>query len=351
MSTTLSSRFVRLRSRKMDQSTKRLVVRNDQIAKAIGKVTESANDAMEYVMECIQAVPVEYTNKTFSECDRVEEQLKTNLINTQIFVEFEHQGSVTNGTQVKVHSDIDLLVITKIFTYLKAPLKPSHPYQGNCADDLLRLRQNCEDILASKFPAADVDADGGKCVSISGGSLSRKVDVVPCAWIDTVNYINTGHLRYRGIKILDANSGGWTENFPFEHNELIDSKDKETCGALRQMIRLAKSIKYDSDKTIEFSSYDICALCYAVPTANLKNAKDDGIKLLRLLLSLGELVISDETFRQNLLIPLKTRRVFDDKLGVKMADFVSFVEEGQDVAAKLAAISTPEKILALQRYL
>jgi hypothetical protein len=104
---------------------------------------------------------------------------------------FDHQGSVTNDTHIKLHSDIDLRVITDKYVDLQPPLTPTVPYPGKPLTDLLAIRTTAIDSLGRAFPAAEVDDTKSRCVSISGGSLSRKVDVVACHWLHTQDYERT----------------------------------------------------------------------------------------------------------------------------------------------------------------
>ena len=89
----------------------------------------------------------------------------------------------------------------------KAPLQALPPYVGNPLADLLEIRTICESVLQETFPAAVVNIEGDKSVCISGGSLRRKVDVVPAGWVDTAEYRQCFDVIYRGVRILDKGAG------------------------------------------------------------------------------------------------------------------------------------------------
>lgn len=55
------------------------------------------------------------------------------------------------------------------------------------------------------YYAAEVDNSGAKCITVTGGSLRRDVDVVPALWFDGIDYQNTLRKSDRGVKIYDKN--------------------------------------------------------------------------------------------------------------------------------------------------
>jgi len=62
-------------------------------------------------------------------------------------VEFEYQGSVTNNTHIKAHSDIDLLALHAHFCTVQPPGKPTFLYQGDVLTDLKNLRTYGTQVL------------------------------------------------------------------------------------------------------------------------------------------------------------------------------------------------------------
>jgi len=53
----------------------------------------------------------EYTRRTIEERTRVEKQLDEGYRNLTLAVQFDYQGSVTNDTHIRAHSDVDLLTV------------------------------------------------------------------------------------------------------------------------------------------------------------------------------------------------------------------------------------------------
>lgn len=174
--TRLEHRLDSLRARRTDPSTGAVFLKEARLAKAM--LPPGAREAVDYFTESAEPVPPDYTAKTFDECARVQNQLARAYETAGLPVSFDHQGSVTNNTHIRVHSDIDLLTVTEKFYGVQPPLTPTIPYRGNPEADLVAIRTTTVDVLRRAFPAAKVDDGKSRCIAISGGSLSRKVDVV-----------------------------------------------------------------------------------------------------------------------------------------------------------------------------
>ena len=304
----LLNRIARLRTRKTDLQSRAVIFKEAALTNALP--TASAQDAMMYLVESSLPVDAKYTKKTYDEAARVEAHIKAGLDAAGHQITFEHQGSVTNDTHIRFYSDIDVLAATERYIGLQLPLTPTSPYLGNPIDDLKQIRTTCTTSLRSGFPAATVDTTKPRCVSISGGSLERKIDVVPCNWLDTTNYRNTRSAVDRGIEVLNVTTSRREENFPFLHNARISAKDARLGGNLRRAIRLAKSIRSDADAPIDISSYDICGLCYAMPDTFLSPISAPIITLLSHFIDYSIYVLKEDAYRNGLKVPNETRLLF-----------------------------------------
>ncbi len=263
---------------------------------------------IKYVIGAMQPVDYKYTKNTLDEGERVKNQLGK-LAEIGYEIAFKYQGSVTNNTHIKAHSDIDILTIHQEFITLEPPQKASIPYRGDPVQDLCKLREDCYSILSSAFYAAEIDNTGAKSISLKGGSLRRKVDVVPSNWYDTLKYTETKLDYYRGVMVLDYKNKTRISNTPFYHNKLLDDKDTNTAGNYKKVVRLLKTLKADAENDIGLSSYDIAALMY-----HMKNS-DYLIKNSPLLLIFNSLnflksVYSNEFYRNNLSVPDNSRKIF-----------------------------------------
>ena len=278
---------------------------NYEIYNSIGE----EGSAVRYTVASMARLDPRYTEITYEQGDRVKNQLDKGFSVYGFRCDFEYQGSVTNDTHIKSYSDIDLLSITQRFITLEHPQVPTRPYKGNPINDLREIRETGADALSKAFPKATVDKSGSKSVSISGGSLSRKIDVVPANWFDTNAYAKHQAKRFRAIEVLDNKSGSKFKNTPFMHNYLIEKLDRRTQGGLRKSIRLFKSLKYDSD-SVSLSSYDLAALAYNMPEGQLFTNPGGEIPLLARLKVYLDFVRLNKEFRLGMLVPDESRKVF-----------------------------------------
>lgn len=265
---------------------------------------------IKYIVGAMMPVDLKYTNKSFGEGERVKNHLQ-NLIRVDRGLEFKYQGSVTNNTHIKAHSDIDILTIHNGFITLEKPQHVSSPYDGNPIHDLCCLREDSFRLLRTAFPAATIDNSGAKSISLSGGSLQRKVDVVPSNWYNTVKYAETMLDYFRGVMVLDYANKTRIANTPFYHNQLLEVKDQYTQSNFKKVVRLLKVLKADADVKIDLSSYDITALIYHMDNSNFL-IHYSPLKLLENTLRYLEGLYANEYYRNSLYVPDQSRKIFQN---------------------------------------
>lgn len=272
-------------------------------------------ETVKYVYESMEPVGQEYTNKTFEEAARVENQIRAGITAARgviTDVVFEYQGSVPSDTHIKVHSDLDILVIHDRFYYGVPNVAPKIDYEGKPYEELKELRLNAFNRLTSSFPAAEVKNDKPKCIQISGGSLKRKFDVLVCSRFNSQEYVNTRVTHLRAISLYNMSSDTCHEDHPFTHIYEVDKKDTNfyVRGNLRRIVRLLKSLKMDADKKIELSSFMITSIMYHMEDSKFYVSND---KLSQLLVNASlhlDKVLSNENYRLQLKSPNKKENLF-----------------------------------------
>lgn len=296
----MATRLEKLGARRIDPSL--------FTAKLLNESWRSINqsESVRYVIGAMQPIDPDYTSNTFLQGDRVKNQLEKGLSPA---CEYKYQGSTTNDTHIKAASDIDLLVITGKYWALEPPQVASPQYTGDTIQDLTKLRSDAEKTLRSAFPAATIDASGSKSICLVGGSLTRKVDVVPANWHHTVKYAETGHEFYRGVEIFDSHAKRRIPNSPFLHNAWIEYRDNETQGGLRKAARLMKSLKYDSD-SIDLSSYDIVSIAFNISPASINAPKGHELQILNACHEYVTVLSQNQTLRESINVPDEHRKVF-----------------------------------------
>lgn len=265
--------------------------------------------AVRYTVASMARLDPRYTEITYEQGDRVKNQLRIALESRDLGCDFEYQGSVTNDTHIKSHSDIDLLCITRLFTSLEPPQVPDYPYTGNPVQDLTDIRETGTEALRNAFPTADIDDSGSKSVAIQGGSLSRKIDVVAANWHDTNRWSTSRAKRFRSIEVLDLKRGVRLKNSPFLHNYLIKVRDETVFGGLRKVVRLMKSLRYDRE-TISLSSYDLTAIGYHMPEHQLLTFPGGEIPLLSRLKEYLDFLGANKDYCLGLDVPDGSRKIF-----------------------------------------
>ncbi len=177
------SRLDKLRSRRVDPLVK---------AAGLNEVYNrlpAEDSSVQYAIGAMQPIDPDYTQQTIEERTRVEKQLAHGYVEAGLGIDFAYQRSVTNDTHIRFYSDVDLLTVEERWFGIEPPNRPVVPYSGDTIQNLREIRTKTIKILRPAFPAATVDDSGGKSISVSGGSLRRKIDVIACAWWHTVEYV------------------------------------------------------------------------------------------------------------------------------------------------------------------
>ena len=253
----------------------------------------------------MEELPTRSTEISYEEGNRVKNHLIEELPNYGFNPEFAYQGSAPCNTHIKYHSDIDLLVIIDRFESVENTKRIIHPYSGNPIEDLTYLRAACIKILKENYTVTDIEKNS-KSIKISGGSLRRNIDVVPANWYNSKRWYMYNEDYYRGIRVFDSKTKQRDINFPFLNIHLIDEKDSQTYGRYRPLVRLAKTLKEDSEEDINISSYDLQALLY-----NMNNSSffsNINTTLIYTTDYLNNLVQNPHEY-QSLIVPDETRTI------------------------------------------
>lgn len=294
---------------RLAQLEARRIAPEDRLIFNEGYKTIKYPENTKYALGAMMPVDAKYTNVTLEQADRVQNQLQQNLSSSP---EYRHQGSVSNDTHVRFHSDIDLLVITEEFYSLEQPQVPTIRYTGDPIKEILDLRSQCNQILKDKFPETIVNNAGAKSISIEGGSLKRKVDVVPSNWFDSNEY-NEKKLDYlRGIQVTDKETKTRITNYPFKHNYMLNARDQRFHDNLKKVIRLLKNVRSDSDGKIDFSSFDIAGIAYHMPDVYLNITPHFPLPLSFNSQLWIKYLLDNESYRKSLYVVDGTRKIFDD---------------------------------------
>lgn len=332
------TRLQRLQQRRYDRLTNSLT-----LSEAATKTTLTETER--YLIGSMEPVSQQQTEIVLKTGERVKGQLETYLNSQSLYPEFDYQGSATNNTHIKIYSDIDLIVASRsFFTPKDGSYAHVANYEYDPATTIRTLRSKCKTGLELGFPSATV-REKARCIRITGGSLQRDVDAVPCNWIKNKEYERTGYKAYLGIRVLDVEKNIWIENYPFMHNALLDLKDTESEGNLKRIIRLLKTLKEDADITIDVSSYDICGLAYSFDQELMKRRYEDSkFDFLERFLSYSKKLETDYVKQASISVPNGTRLLFSTD-GLKVSELKKLNAELNTV---LDEVRTPQKRTLIQ---
>lgn len=308
------------------------------------------NAAIKYVIGAMAAVSAESTRVSKDEGIRVAttlvEMLRTSGINTEMRL----QGSVALNIHIEGHSDVDMLILKTDVITVEGPELPGTNYvdasdKRLMVDIIRELRLLAEEKLTSRYYAADVNINGSKSIALNGGSLRRKVDIVPACWHDTHDYQRNKIESLRAVKIYDKSNHVLIENKPFLHIEKVNVRDSLYFGNLKKVVRLMKNViadmpEYKKTKAKALTSFDIAAIAYAM-NESLYCSQFSPLTLLENLRVFLLLISYIDERRENLLVPDESRVIFntEDKLEAVRILY----EEVSDLAESVQKAINPYK--------
>ena len=314
-------------------------------------VSRTSNEAVRYVIGSMQELEPTYTSICYEEGQRVINQITSGLGTYGIPASYEYQGSLPLNIHIRFASDVDILVLHRGFftSDPRGSLDSSYVVvPGTPIENLIQLRKSCESILEQAYPAANVDKTGSKSISISGGSLRRKVDVVPSCWHNTVQYQTSGRKHDREVKVLDKNIPTTITNSPFLHMLKIETKDVLTDGGAKKVIRLLKNVRSDSERNIKLSSYEIAALVWNFESVELQASELFELRLLANAQRIIDWWARNPQAAKKLIVPDGSRYILDtsEKVDALVSLSCDLDEIVLDVASELAG---PNESLSLAR--
>jgi hypothetical protein len=268
-------------------------------------------DAVKYTIGAMAEVDHIYIEKILKDGERIKKYLEE-LNSDSYSISFKYQGSTTNRTSIESTSDIDILVMQEKFVFSKKGNGGS--YSGDWRGEQRQLRNECISKIRTNFPAVKIDNEGTYSVKLEGGSLFRKIDIVPACWDYLGKYDNYPQEYNKGIRVFDKNVDDSNTNYPFLNNTLIELKDQLCFANYRKAIRLLKNLRTDSERQIDASSYDIVSLLYNMP----EEKYNVGSQVLRLVTNIKDHLLSmcnDNNYYLGLTVPDETRKI-SDKLTV-----------------------------------
>jgi hypothetical protein len=291
-----TNRLARLQERKFDTFSNRSLVSESFKSGAFP-------EDIKYLVESMRPIEPVYNAKTIAAAENVKNHLE-NGFDLHFKRAYRTQGSVMTATNIKTHSDIDLLSVIDKYFY---PEKPSaNTYTASIpSDDIRELRKQATTILKSIYD--EVDDTGESCVSIFNKSLKRKVDVVFCFWYNSEPYSNTADSSneyYRGVLVHKHPSGSQKKDFPFAHIHNVNYKGKVTSDGSRRGVQLLKNLRADCDTPINaLKSFQLTTIVHSIENEKLSYHIGDELTIAKSISEQLHSLIHDPSFRASIKSP------------------------------------------------
>ena len=286
-------RLINLQNRKFDSD-----LRESALTKSFS--TSSLPENIKYLVESMQPIDRKYNSKTLTAAENVQTHLERDL-DLHFGRVYKNQGSVTTGTNIKVHSDIDLLTIINRYHFPQGispnPYTASDPYE-----DIKELRKQAVQVLKRQYDI--VDNTGEKNFFIINKNLDRKVDIVPCFWYESDKYKETNDEHYKGIYLFDFKSETKHRDFPFATINNSNHKGDATNDGFRRGVRLLKTLSADCDVEIKtLKSFQLTSIAYSIDNGLLMYQRGSELQIAQQLSNAMSRMIEDPTYRQSILSP------------------------------------------------
>ncbi len=284
------NRLVNLQDRKFDRdlnesNTSRLFSTND------------LPENVKYLVESMKAIDSKYNERTKEAAKRVKDHLEAGL-NLHFGRAYRTQGSVMTGTNIKVHSDFDLLAIINRYMYAEADRTPYT--ESNPILDIEELRSQSIRVLKGIYD--EVDTSGDKCITIRNKSLKRNIDIVFAYWYESEKYDETKNEFYRGVHLFDFPMRQKIKaDYPFATIENVNYKGDSTRYGSKMGIRLLKNLKVDGD--VNLNSFVLTSIVHSIPDNELMYVTGNQLQIARALSAQFGRIIWDSTYRKSLTGP------------------------------------------------
>ncbi|WP_370153282.1 hypothetical protein [Ferrovibrio sp.] len=306
----------------------------------------SNQKSVRYAFLAMAELDDSYTRKSYEEGDRVINQLKSKLGEAGLPVDFEYQGSVPLNIHIRFQSDIDVLVLSnRVLTYNSSGPRASHYTPTNLVakEEVKDIRRASEAILTAAYPAAQIDITGRKSITLSGGSLSRKVDIVPAHWHDDIEYQRTMDKVFRKVCIWNKSEDKIIENLPFLHMARINEKERDSSGGTKKIVRLLKTLRADAEPRVEISSYDIASIVWHFDSDSMRVIPERDLTLVAIARDNLEYLVNNKSTAEGLMTPDGTRRILNEsgKYDQLRRLFAEVKELSENIADEIESVETP----------
>lgn len=161
------------------------------------------------------------------------------------------QGSYANSTNIRFVSDVDIAVqLNAVFYSDKSQLDEDEKYlhsmsYSSSSYNFRQFKDQIFNALIEELGSEQVHWKN-KCLNIDENTYRKEADVVPCIqyklYKKFISYDNQNFVE--GMKLFDTSNNKEIINFPKIHLKNCESKNVDTGGKFKDMIRIFKNMKH-----------------------------------------------------------------------------------------------------------
>lgn len=288
-----NKRLANLQSRRYDPGLREYAVTNKF----------SASDVpadVKYLFESMRPIDQKYNAKTIQAAENVRTHLERDF-NLHFQRDHRTQGSVKTNTNIRVHSDFDLLTIVKKYFYEETNSGTVYT-ATDPNDDIVEMRKQATTIMKKQYDK--VDDTGDKCISIENQNLHRKVDIVFGFWYSTDEYKKSNNEYYRGVDLYNFKIKQRQRDYPFATMSNVNYKGDQTLDGSRKGIRLLKNLRADSDTDFKLlKSFQLTTIVHGIDDHLLVYYQGSELKIAQEVSEQLKKLIEDPAYRVSLQSP------------------------------------------------
>lgn len=256
---------------------------------------------LKYLLESTRPIGDTHNQRSLAAAEKVVNHLEGKL-NLHFSRAYRTQGSVRTDTNIKVHSDFDLLVVIDRYFYPEKSNGDIYTY-SDPGDDIKALREKVTSIMRDTYD--EVNDEGSKGICIYNKNLGRKVDIVFCFWYHSIKFQETGNEYYKGVHLYDFhNRKRLNKDFPFAMIHNVNQKGDATIDGSRRGIRLLKTLRADSKNQLPaLKSFQLTSIIHGIPNERIIYQPGSEVMLAEAVSEELDRLISDSFYRRNRLCP------------------------------------------------
>lgn len=258
------------------------------------------SDCLKYTLESMLEIDPAYAYKVYAVSRKIHEKIAKVLKKRGYAVDYRYQGELKTFSNILLYGDVEIIVIKKNIS--------DKPHL-----DIQKMAMELLDILSGDSSFKSIDYSDKTRIRITATKPTCEIDILPSVWVDSLEYKKTKNEIYRGIAEFDFKKKKVKKYLPFLNIARINSKDSHSNGNIKNISRLLKTLKADSEEKIDLRDSDINAIVYDIPEDLLKVDTTKILSLLPKLESRLERLSTDTNAFKSLLSPSEKDRVFADR--------------------------------------